>query len=134
MYKSGDRLLLDKKLLDEVRQAYGSDGPYVISNILEAWESTGKEAYKHANDTLQIAKDLSHIVKVDRRYTRSRGFMQDAVAIFEDLASSGATTASGTMYELAWASKHASEIERLALPTGRRLKMRPGRPNRAIGR
>jgi Domain of unknown function (DUF4157) len=115
VYKSKDVLLLDKKLLEEVREAYGDLGEHVISDILEAWEWTGKEAYKHANDTLKIAKDLAHIKQVAKG-RKAEEFMHDAVEIFQDLASKGETTARGAMYELEWAAAHADEIERLALP------------------
>jgi hypothetical protein len=70
-------------------------------------------------DTLAIAKDLSRI-------KGARGY-QDAIDIFEDLASSSKYTPRGAMYELEWVAKHVDEIAAMGVPTYRKGWMGVGK-------
>jgi hypothetical protein len=94
----------------DVMEAYGPWGGHVVQCILDTW-STAPNAVKLAEDALAIAKDLSRI-------KGARGY-QDAIDIFEDLASSSKYTPRGAMYELEWAAKHVDEIAAMGVPTYR---------------
>jgi hypothetical protein len=110
-YASRGQVLLSRKLIKDVVEAYGPWGDYVVEKILDTW-SSAPNAAKLADETLRIAEDLSRI-------KGSRGYM-DAIDIFEDLASSSVHTARGTMYELRWAAQHVDEIAALGIPVSRR--------------
>ncbi len=100
-YASRGKLLVNRKLIEDVVEAYGSWGDHVVELINNTW-SSAPNAAKLFDETLQIAKDLSGI--------------KGAVDIFEDLASSSVNTARGTIYELRWATAHLKELEALGIP------------------
>ena len=110
-YSSRGRVLVNRKLIEDVVEAYGPWGPHVVEQINNTWSSMSN-GVKLFDDSLRIAKDLSRI-------KGARGYM-DAVDIFEDLASSSVHTARGTMFELRWAAKHVDEIAALGIPVSRK--------------
>jgi hypothetical protein len=111
VYASRGRVLIPRKAVKDVLEAYGDWGDHVVDCILGTW-SSGPNAVKLAEDTLALAKDLSRI-------KGGRGY-QDAIDIFEDLASSSHYTARGTMFELQWAAKNANDVAAMGLPSYRK--------------
>lgn len=111
-YRSGGKVLIKPKLIEDVVAAYGDEAEDVIGNILTAFEGT-KDAAKHASDTLEVAKTLSSIKS---RGPRGTAIYQDAIDIFADLAAHP-FTARGAMFELEWAAKHVDEIAAMGVPT-----------------
>jgi hypothetical protein len=118
VYASRGRVLIPRKLVKDVMEAYGPWGDHVVQCILDTW-STAPNAVKLAEDALAIAKDLSRI-------KGARGY-QDAIDIFEDLASSSKYTPRGAMYELEWAAKHVDEIAAMGVPAYRKGWMGVGK-------
>jgi hypothetical protein len=111
VYASRGRVLIPRKAVRDVLEAYGDWGDHVVECILNTW-SSASNAVKLAEDTLAVAKDLSRI--------RGRHGYQDAIDIFEDLASSSTSTARGTMFELQWAAKHVEDVAAIGLPNYRK--------------
>jgi hypothetical protein len=118
VYASRGKVLVDRKLIDEVVEAYGLEGGDVVRNILTAFESVkpkaGISAVTSVNDTLELAKTLSRI-KSGHPRAPSRAVYQDAIDIFADLAAHP-FTARGAMFELEWAAKHVDDIAAMGVP------------------
>ena len=110
-YSSHGRALIPRQLVKDVVDAYGPFGDHVVDLITDAWMTAGNRV-KFAEDTLRVAKALS-VIKDAKGY-------QQAIEIFEDLASSSKNAAPGTLFELRWAALHAADIKELAIPVARR--------------